>query len=156
MKNLICALFLSFMALSCSKDEEEITIVGTWNRSQVGEIAADGTISNLLDYSSGCTTEKDYFSFATDGVYKEVEWYSGATKSAKVSRDVECGKNENIGTYNLTGNSLRTTYSTSSFVSQTNYEIVSLTSKELKIKSVPSSDSKTTPPRYNYFTFTKR
>ncbi len=155
MKNLICALFLSFMALSCSKDEEEITIVGIWDKSQLGEIAADGTVSGLVDNTHSCTTEKDYFSFTSAGAYSEVEWYS-SVEPTKASRGVECEKDESIGTYTLTGNSLRTSYSTSSFVSQTNYEIVSLTSKELKLKSVPSSDTKTTPARYNYFTFTKR
>lgn len=58
MNKILCTLALGFLVLSCTKDEDSATVVATWDLSQVGTIAIDGTVSNLVNYDNDCPSEK--------------------------------------------------------------------------------------------------
>lgn len=153
MKKIICTLALAFIALSCSKDEDSASVVATWDRNQVGTIAADGTVSNLENYDHFCSSEKDNFAFTNNGIFKEEELYSNSVvEVVKTTESTPCEVDENNGTYVLNGSTLTLTF-TNDGTYDIVYEVISLSETELKLKraaSVKARDS------YNYYTFTKR
>ncbi len=152
MKKIICMLALALTAFSCSKDEDAATVVATWDRNQVGTIAADGKVSNLVNYEHDCTLEKDNFSFTSNGVFKVEELYNNSVEVDK-SQLTTCDSDEYNGTYALNGTTLALTYTDD--VADEVYEVVSLTATELKLKKVANL-KRTTMSSTNYYTFTKR
>lgn len=151
MKKIICTLALGFLVLSCSKDEDSATVVATWDRNQYGTIASDGTVSNLTDYIHSCPSEKDNFSFTTNGVFEDEELYDNSVDAAK-SQLTGCSSYKDNGTYALNGSTLTLTY-TNEGAYDVVYEVVSLTETELKLKKPTSIKSRFDA---NYYTFTRR
>lgn len=154
MKKIICMLALALTAFSCSEDEDAATVVATWDRSQVGTIAADGTVSNLVNYTHYCPSEKDNFSFTSSGVFKSEELEDNSAP-AKTSESVACESYEDNGTYALNGSTLTLTFTDDGTYNEV-FEVVSLTATELKLKRQASELSRTTMSSANYYTFTKR
>lgn len=158
MKKIICMLALALTAFSCSKDEDAATVVATWDRNQEGTIAADGTVSNLVNYGHDCTLEKDNFSFTSNGDFKEEYLYPNSAVEATPAKTTESTACENefyIGTYALNGSTLTLTFTDEDNYNEV-YEVVSLTATELKLKRKTSDLSRTTMSSVNYYTFTKR
>jgi hypothetical protein len=157
MKKIICILALALTAFSCSKDEDAVTVVATWDRNQVGTIAADGTVSNLVNYTHYCPSEKDNFSFTSNGVFKSEELNDNSAVEvtlAKTSESIACTSYEDNGTYALNGSTLTLTFTNHGTYNEV-YEVVSLTATELKLKRA-ASVKRTTMSSSNYYTFTKR
>jgi hypothetical protein len=126
---------------SCSKDNEEATkpasIVGVWEFSQQGNIAADGTVSSLKAYNNGCPSEKDNFTFTSPNGFSHKTLFENKSRlrSAEATLSApdasSCGSNLFTGTYPLSGENLTTIdneYGTRNFV------VISLSATELKLK----------------------
>lgn len=158
MKKLICTLVLSFIALSCSNDEESISIVGTWDINQQGFIAADGLLSDVSNSPHGCSAEKDNFSFTQDGIFvREILYSKSASDKVKNNKIASCKSEEWPGSFTITGKIVNTIYSNGSSVGNQSYEILSLTATELKLKVNAKTKKISQVSRgENYITFLKR
>jgi hypothetical protein len=162
MKKIIgIVLILASVLISCSKDDENASIVGTWDKNQLGKISTDGTITDLTNHIHNCTTEKDNFTFVANGDFVIETLSNNAVSTKEKSMESNtCLSDIFTGKFTvINNNDLYVAFSNNVSVGNGNYEIISVTNSELKLKvksTSTSPKSKQTSTVNNYLTFTRR
>jgi len=121
------AVALTVSMFSCKKEDKEPSIIAKWEFSQSGYIdkSASQTDENLVDWSHGCPTQKDYINYKSAGQF-----------NSKLFFDCNDTAAPETGTYTYADNKLTTI----SNGSTEEAKVVSLTNENLKIELIQSSD----------------
>ena len=118
---------LTVSMYSCKKEDKEPSIVAKWEFSQSGYIdkSVSQTDENLVDWPHGCSTNKDYAEYKSDGQCVSKVFF-------------DCSDNDapETGTYTYSNNKITTI---SSGITEV-VDVKSLTSETLKVELIQTAD----------------
>ena len=148
MKKLFLLTFITFLSLSCSKDDDgqSVSIVNDWAIEKVGYMNASNEVTSEEDWSHDCSSKKDHM-ILTSSENFTFNYFSSACESAFFAQE--------SGAYSFDeSNDLLIISGGTDW--DASYDVISLTQTELTLKLSADGSSNARLPRYNYYKFSRR